>query len=86
MRLEAIRQAPRTSEPPPAHRVYPYPLRDVAVNRPDHVWCADISYIPVQRGLLYLAAIMDWATRHVLAWRPSNTMGARFCIAREIVR
>ena len=80
MGLEAIYQAPRTSTPHPAHRVYPYLLRDVAVDRPDHVWCADITYIPVQRGFLYLVAIMDWATRHVLAWRLSNTMDARFCI------
>ena len=80
MGLEAIYQAPRTSEPHPAHRVYPYLLRDVTVNRADHVWCADITYIPVRRGFLYLVAIMDWATRHVLAWRLSNTMDARFCI------
>ncbi|MSO84908.1 MAG: IS3 family transposase, partial [Rhodospirillales bacterium] len=80
MGLEAIYQAPRTSAPHPAHRVYPYLLRDVAVDRPDHVWCADITYIQVRRGFLYLVAIMDWATRHVLAWRLSNTMDARFCI------
>ena len=80
MGLAAIYQAPRTSTPHPAHRVYPYLLRDVAVDRPDHVWCADITYIPVRRGFLYLVAIMDWATRHVLAWRLSNTMDARFCI------
>ena len=80
MGLAAIYQAPRTSTPHPAHRVYPYLLRDVAVARPDHVWCADITYIPVRRGFLYLVAIMDWATRHVLAWRLSNTMDARFCI------
>lgn len=80
MGLEAIYQAPRTSTPHPAHRVYPYLLRDVAVERPDHVWCADITYIPVRRGFLYLVAIMDWATRHVLAWRLSNTIDARFCI------
>jgi putative transposase len=80
MGLEAIYQAPRTSTPHPAHRVYPYLLRDIAVERPDHVWCADITYIPVRRGFLYLVAIMDWATRHVLAWRLSNTLDARFCI------
>ena len=80
MGLEAIYQAPKTSAPHPAHRTYPYLLRDVAVDRPDHVWCADITYIPVRRGFLYLVAIMDWATRHVLAWRLSNTMDARFCI------
>jgi putative transposase len=80
MGLAAIYQAPRTSTPHPAHRVYPYLLRNVAVDRPDQVWCADITYIPVRRGFLYLVAIMDWATRHVLAWRLSNTMDSRFCI------
>jgi len=80
MGLEAISRAPRTSTPHPAHRVYPYRLRHVAVTRPDQVWCADISYIPVRRGFLYLVAIMDWASRHVLAWRLSNTMDARFCV------
>lgn len=80
MGLEAIYQAPKTSAPHPAHRIYPYLLRNVAMDRPDHVWCADITYIPVRRGFLYLVAIMDWATRHVLAWRLSNTMDARFCM------
>jgi len=80
MGLEAIYQAPKTSTPHPGHRIYPYLLRDVTVVRPDHVWCADITYIPVRRGFLYLVAIMDWATRHVLAWRLSNTMDAGFCV------
>jgi len=80
MGLEAIYQAPRTSTPHPEHRVYPYLLRNLEIIRPNHVWCADITYIPVQRGFLYLVAIMDWATRHVLAWRLSNTMDASFCI------
>jgi putative transposase len=80
MGLAAIYQAPRTSTPHPAHRVYPYLLRDVTVDRADHVWCADITYIPVRRGFLYLVAIMDWATRHVLAWRLSNTMDTGFCV------
>lgn len=80
MGLEAIYQAPRTSTPHPAHRIYPYLLRNLTVVRPDHVWCADITYIPVQRGFLYLIAIMDWASRHVLAWRLSNTMDAGFCV------
>jgi putative transposase len=80
MGLEAIFQAPRTSTPHPEHRVYPYLLRNLTVVRPDHVWCADITYIPVRRGFLYLIAIMDWATRHVLAWRLSNTMDAGFCV------
>ena len=55
-------------------------MRNLTIDRPDQVWCADITYIPVRRGFLYLVAIMDWATRHVLAWRLSNTMDARFCI------
>jgi putative transposase len=80
MGLEAIYQAPRTSAPHPEHRIYPYLLRNLEVNRPNQVWCADITYIPVQRGFLYLVAIMDWATRHVLSWRLSNTMDASFCV------
>ena len=80
MGLSAIYQAPRTSDPHPEHRIYPYLLRNLQISRPNQVWCADITYIPVQRGFLYLVAIMDWATRHVLAWRLSNTMDVRFCI------
>ena len=79
MGLQAIYRAPRTSDPHPEHRVYPYLLRGLAIERPDHVWCADITYIPVQRGFLYLVAIMDWASRYVLAWRLSNTLDAGFC-------
>ena len=78
--LEAIYQAPRTSDPHPGHRIYPYLLKNMVIDRPNQVWCADITYIPVQRGFLYLVAIMDWATRHVLAWRLSNTMDSRFCV------
>ncbi|KKL85819.1 hypothetical protein LCGC14_1950910 [marine sediment metagenome] len=80
MGLEAIYQPPRTSDPHPAHRIYPYLLKGMKIDRPNRVWCADITYIPVQRGFLYLVAIMDWATRHVLAWRLSNTMDASFCV------
>ena len=80
MGLQAIYQAPRTSDPHPAHRIYPYLLRGLAVTRPNQVWCADITYIPVQRGFLYLVAIMDWQSRHVLAWRLSNSMDASFCV------
>ena len=80
MGLAAIYQAPRTSDPHPSHRVYPYLLKGLAIDRPNQVWCADITYIPVSRGFLYLVAIMDWATRHVLAWRLSNTMDAGFCV------
>ncbi len=80
MGLQAIYQAPRTSDPHPAHRIYPYLLKGLAIDRPNQVWCADITYIPVQRGFLYLVAVMDWATRHVLAWRLSNTMDAGCCV------
>ena len=80
MGLQAIYQAPRTSDPHPSHRVYPYLLKGMAIERPNQVWCADITYIPVRRRFLYLVAIMDWATRHVLAWRLSNTMDASFCV------
>ena len=79
MGLEAIYRAPRTSAPHPERRIYPYLLRGLAIERPNHVWCADITYIPVNRGFLYLVAIMDWASRYVLAWRLSNTLDASFC-------
>ena len=77
--LQAVYRAPRTSAPHPEHRVYPYLLRGLSIERPNHVWCADITYIPVSSGFLYLVAIMDWASRHVLAWRLSNTLDAGFC-------
>jgi putative transposase len=80
MALEAIYQAPRTSDPHPAQRIYPYLLKGMAIERANQVWCADITYIPMSRGFLYLVAIMDWATRHVLAWRLSNTMDTGFCL------
>ena len=80
MGLTPIYQAPKTSQPHPEHRIYPYLLRKVEITEPNHVWCADITYIPMQRGFLYLVAIMDWATRAVLAWRLSNTMDSDFCV------
>ncbi len=80
MGLAAVYRRPRTSVPHPEHRIYPYLLRGLTIDRPDHVWCADITYIPMRRGFLYLVAIMDWASRKVLAWRLSNTMEADFCI------
>ena len=78
--LEAIYRKPR-SVANPEHRVYPYLLRGLTIERPNQVWCADITYIPVQGGFLYLVAIMDWASRRVLAWRLSNTMDTEFCLA-----
>lgn len=80
MGLAPIYQRPRTTVPHPGHRVWPYLLRDLVVDRPNQVWCADITYIPMRRGFLYLVAVMDWATRKVLAWRVSNTMDVEFCI------
>ena len=80
MGLQAICRAPRTSDPHPEQRVYPYLLKGMSINRSNQVWCADITYIPVRRGFLYLVAIMDWASRHVLAWRLSNTLEAGFCV------
>ena len=79
MGLRAIYQKPNASVPHPEHRVYPYLLRDLAIVRPNHVWCSDITYIPMRRGFLYLVAIMDWHSRRVLAWRLSNTMDVTFC-------
>ena len=69
MGLAAIHQAPRTTIPHPEHRIYKSLLRDMVVDRPNQVWCADITYIPMRRGFLYLVAVMDWATRKVLSWR-----------------
>ena len=80
MGLVAVYQRPRTTIPNPVHRRYPYLLRDLVIDRPNQVRCADITYIPMRRGFLYLVAIMDWATRKVLAWRLSNTMDTSFCV------
>jgi putative transposase len=80
MGLHAIYQEPRTSQPHPHHRIYPYLLRNLAVTRANQVWCTDITYIPIKRGFLYLVAIMDWQSRKVLAWRLSNTMETPFCV------
>ncbi len=80
MRLVPIYQAPNTSKKHPQHKIYPYLLKDMVIERPNQVWCTDITYIPMRRGFLYLVAIMDWATRKVLAWRLSNTMEAEFCV------
>ena len=81
MGLSPIYQKPRTSEPHPAHKVYPYLLRGLEITRPNQVWCTDITYIPMRRGFLYLVAVMDWYSRKVLSWRLSNTLDAGFCVA-----
>lgn len=81
MGLSAIYQRPNTSKPHSEHKVYPYLLRGMTINTPNQVWCADITYIPMRRGFLYLVAIMDWASRKALSWRLSNTLDADFCVA-----
>lgn len=80
MGLRAIYRRPRTSKPGPGHKVYPYLLRDMKITKPNQVWAADITYIPMARGFLYLVAIMDWYSRYVLSWRLSNTMDVAFCL------
>lgn len=78
--IEAIYRRPNTSKPAPGHRVYPYLLRKLAVTRPNQVWAIDITYIPMARGFVYLAAVVDWFSRRVLAWRVSISMDVGFCI------
>jgi putative transposase len=80
MGLEAIYPKPKTSRPHPAHRIYPYLLRGMTIERPNQVWATDITYIPMERGYMYLVAIMDWYSRKVLAWKISNTADTEFCI------
>jgi transposase InsO family protein len=80
MGIAALGPKPRTSKPAPGHKIYPYLLRDLVIDRPNQVWAADITYIPIGRGFLYLVAIMDWASRAVLSWRLSNTMDDSFCV------
>ncbi len=80
MGLEAIYPKPRTSRPHPAHKVYPYLLRNLKIDRPNQVWAADITYIPMARGFMYLMAVMDWNSRKVLSWRLSNTLDTDFCV------
>ena len=80
MSIEAIYRRPNTSKPAPGHKIYPYLLRGLKVDRPNHVWAMDITYIPMARGFVYLAAVVDWFSRRVLAWRLSITMEAAFCI------
>jgi putative transposase len=81
MGIAALGPKPRTSKPAPGHKIFPYLLRNLVIERPNHVWAADITYLPIGRGFLYLVAIMDWASRAVLAWRLSNTMDVSFCLA-----
>ena len=81
MSIEAIYRRPSTSKPAPGHRIYPYLLRGLAITRPNQVWAMDLTYIPMARGFVYLAAVVDWFSRRVLAWRVSITMDASFCMA-----
>jgi len=80
MGIEAIYRRPNTSRPAPGHKIYPYLLRGLKVERPNQIWAMDITYIPMARGFVYLAAVVDWFSRRVLAWRLSITMQAAFCI------
>ena len=81
MGLEALVPRPGTSKAAPGNKVYPYLLRGVTITEPNHVWASDITYIPMANGFLYLVAIIDWASRAVLAWRLSNTMDVSFCVS-----
>ena len=80
LRIEAIYQKPNTSQRHPDHKVYPYLLRGLVIDRPNQVWCADITYIPMAKGFVYLVAVMDWFSRRVLAWRLSIGMETAFCV------
>lgn len=80
MGLEAVRHRPHTSQPHPEHKIYPYLLKGLHVDRPNQVWSADITYIPMPSGFTYLVAVMDLHSRKVLAWRISNTLEADFCV------
>ena len=80
MGIEALYRRPNTSKPTPGHKIYPYLLRGLAVERPNQVWAMDITYIPMARGFVYLAAVVDWFSRRVLAWRVSITMEVEFCL------
>lgn len=80
MGLEGLAPGPSTSRPSPGHKVYPYLLRNVLVERPNQVWSSDITYIPLRQGFLYLVAVMDWFSRHVLSWRLSNSLDVEFCV------
>lgn len=78
MGLHVIWQKPNTSKPNPEHKIYPYLLRDLVIDRPNQVWATDITYIPMSRGFLYLVVIMDWHSRAVLSWRLSNTAALQY--------
>jgi putative transposase len=81
MGIAALGPKPRTTKPAPGHKIFPYLLRGLPIERPNQVWAADITYVPIGRGFLYLVAVIDWASRAVLAWRLSNTMDVSFCVS-----
>ena len=81
MAIAALGPKPRTTKPAPGHKIFPYLLRGMTIDRPNQVWAADITYVPIGRGFLYLVAIIDWASRAVLAWNLSNTMDVSFCVS-----
>jgi len=81
MGIEALYRRPRTTKPEPGHKIYPYLLRGVEITRPNQVWAMDITYIPMAKGFVYLAVVLDWFSRRVLSWRVSITMEADFCVA-----
>src|SRR5262249_6080274 len=81
MGIAALGPKPRTTKPAPGHKIFPYLLRHTVIDRPNHVWAADITYVPIGQGSLYLVGIIDWASRAVLAWRLSNTMDTSFCVS-----
>lgn len=80
MGLEGVAPGPHTSRPHPMHTIYPYLLRDLVIDRPNQVWCTDVTYVPLPHGFLFLVAILDWYSRYVLAWMVSNTQDTVFCL------
>lgn len=80
MGLETLYRKPRTSKANPEHKIYPYLLKGLDIDHPNHVWASDLTYIPMARGFIYLVAVMDWHSRYIISWRLSNTMEADFCV------
>lgn len=80
MGLQAVRPRVHISRPNPDHRIYPYLLRSLEITQPNQVWCADITYVPMSLGFMYLVAIMDWFSHYVLTWQLSNTLDVSFCV------
>jgi putative transposase len=83
MGIEAVYRRPRTSNPAPGHKLFPYLLRGLTIDRANQVWASDITYIPMARGFVYLAAVMDWFARRILAWRLSITLAVDFCMRQS---